>query len=80
MYTRAIFTLPSATDGEYILNNHYRFVDKKLEVDVDTAKKIETILVSYYGCTVEWINDNDSPVKASGEKPTLAKTETAKSK
>jgi hypothetical protein len=80
MYTKAIFTLPSAPDGEFILNNRYRFIDKKLETDVDTAKLIELILVPYYGCTVEWVDNKLETLVPSVDKPTLAKVETAKAK
>lgn len=63
-----IFSLPPRKDGkdhqgEQIINNRYRFVDGRLEVSDDTAKKIEPILCRFYSCTVE-----DVPVVAKEEK------------
>lgn len=79
--SRSVFTLPDAPAGRVVINNRYEFVDGKHERTVEEGRLLEPVLVAYYGCTVEYIEDAPAAVQGEGPAaPTLAKAETAKAK
>ena len=52
------FILTGEMEGKTLtINDRYAFVDGELIVDKDTADKIGTILVPYYGCKRETVEE-----------------------
>lgn len=75
------FILPegAAKKGKQQVSN-YVFTNGELEVDDETASKLEPILCRFYGCTMAVIKDaeEDAGEDDSKANPSLAKTQTAK--
>lgn len=61
--------------GQEIVGGH-RFVDGELRVSDDTAKLISHKLVTFYGCTVEDLEVEESEDGDADDAPSLSASET----
>jgi hypothetical protein len=76
MAKRFVFTAPEALKDAPVIAN-YRFVDGKHERNEFEGPLVGEILVSYYSCTLEVIEDTPAENSTAADAGSLAKSNTS---